>query len=173
MGYKEPPSYTRSLVLSASEDRNPDFPVVFGGKPDRLIERVDQTGQRTEVIFLPGSPRRAPSLLPNREARELAGLLTARSYRQTWTGACQRACPRQCAGESAGTSQCYKREPRDRAKLPRRSGSPVMRPKTLPGSQLQTGKTRTSPSHHWKRRARTHAATAQDSSPPVPWRWGS
>src|SRR3712207_1804731 len=55
--------------------------------------------------------------------------------------------PRQCAGESAGTSQCYKREPRDRGKYPRGAGSPVMRPKTLPGSELQTGKTRRSPSH--------------------------
>ena len=156
MGYKEPPSYTRSLVLSASEDRNPDFPVVFGGKPDRLIERVDQTGQRTEVSFLPGSPRRAPSLLPNRETRELAGLLTARSCRQAWTGPCQRACPRPCAGESAGTSQCYKREPRDRAKLPRRSGSPVMRPKTLPDSESHTGKTRRSLTTNHKPSRDTH-----------------
>src|SRR5262245_61777910 len=55
--------------------------------------------------------------------------------------------PRPCAGESAGASQCYKREPRDRGKYPRGSGSPVMRPKTLPGSELQTGKTQRSLSH--------------------------
>src|SRR5262245_15162942 len=55
---------------------------------------------------------------------------------------------RPCAGESAGTSQCYKREPGERGKYPRGSGSPVMRPKTLPGSELQTGTTRRSRSHH-------------------------
>jgi hypothetical protein len=49
--------------------------------------------------------------------------------------------PRQCAGESAETSQCYKREPRDRGKDPPGSGSPMMRPKTLPDSKSHTGKT--------------------------------
>src|SRR5262245_57876108 len=61
-------------------------------------------------------------------------------------GTCAPA-PRQCAGESAGTSPCYQREPRDRGKYPRGSGSPVRRPKTLPGSELPTGKTRRSLSH--------------------------
>jgi len=55
--------------------------------------------------------------------------------------------PRQCAGESAGTSQCYKREPRDRGKYPRGSGSPMMRPKSLPDSESHTGKTRRSLCH--------------------------
>src|SRR5262245_15681776 len=45
------------------------------------------------------------------------------------------------------TSQCYEREPLDPAKYPRGSGSPMMGPKTLPGSGLQTGKTPRSLSH--------------------------
>ena len=132
------------------------FPWFSGANWTDLSSAWIRQAQRTEVIFLPGSPRRAPSLLPKRETRELAGLLTARSCRQAWTGPCQRACPRQCAGESAGTSQCYKREPRDRAKLPRRSGSPVMRPKTLPNSKSHTGKTRRSLTTNHKPSRDTH-----------------
>ena len=55
---------------------------------------------------------------------------------------------RQCAGESAGKrSRLQTGTTRSREGVTG-SGSPVMRPKTLPGSESHTGKTRRSLSHH-------------------------
>jgi hypothetical protein len=52
-------------------------------------------------------------------------------------------------------------------------GSPVMRPKTLPSSQCDSGKAPREPEPPLKRRVKTHTANAQGSSTPVPWRWRS
>ena len=96
------------------EDRNPVFPLVFRGKADRLIERVNPTAcpaHRGDV--LPGSAGRALSALPDPETRERAQLLTACSRRQTGQRPVGGPAPRPCAGESAGTRQGYKREPHD------------------------------------------------------------
>src|SRR5262249_37552029 len=56
--------------------------------------------------------------------------------------------PRQCAGESAGIrSRLQTGTTRARDGVTG-SGSPVMGPKTLPGSESDTGKTRRSLNHH-------------------------
>src|SRR5438132_9773431 len=81
--------------------------------------------------------------------------------------------PRQCAGESAGKrSRLQTGTTRFRDGVTG-SGSPVMGPKTLPGSESHTGKPRRRLSHHWSNRVETHTANAQDSATPVPWRWRS
>jgi hypothetical protein len=49
----------------------------------------------------------------------------------------------------------------------------MMRPKTLPDPESDTGKTRRSLSHQWEHRVNTHTAKAYASSTPVPWRWRS
>src|SRR5262249_59651865 len=46
-------------------------------------------------------------------------------------------------------SHCCKREPRDRGNYPHRSGSPVMRPITLPSSECDSGKAPKSLIHQW------------------------
>ena len=83
--------------------------------------------------------------------------------------------PRPCAGEVTGINQ-QSRLQTGTTRLGERvpeSGSPVMGPKTLPGSESSTGKARKSLSHQSKRRAETHTAGTQDSSTPVPERWRS
>ena len=100
--------------LSDFEDRNRVFPLVFRGKMDRRIERVNPTAcpaHRGDV--LPGSAGRALSALPDPETRERAQLLTACSRRQTGQRPVGWPAPRPCAGESAGTRQGYKREPHE------------------------------------------------------------
>src|SRR5262245_57663221 len=82
---------------------------------------------------------------------------------------------RQCAGEVAVTnhkSLLQTGTTRSREGVPG-SGSPVMRPKTLPDSESHTGKTPGSLSHHSPGRVETHTAEAQNSSSPVPSRWRS
>ena len=106
------PSLTHSL--SDFEDRNRVFPLVFRGKMDRLIERVNPTAfPAHRGDYLPCSPGRALCPLSARQTRELAQLLTDRSRRQTGQHPVGGPAPRPCVGESAGTSQGYKREPRD------------------------------------------------------------
>jgi len=53
------------------------------------------------------------------------------------------------------------------------SGSPVMRPKTLPDSQSHTGKTRKSLSHHWSAEPRDTPPKLRIARRPVPLRWRS
>jgi len=143
----------------------------FGCKTDRLIERVNQTACPAHRSDL--SAGRALSLLPERVTRELAGLLTARSCRQTGTTPCRRACPKAvCGGVGRAKSVLQTGTTRTREGISG-SGSPMMRPKTLPGSESHTGKTPRSLSHHSPARVETHTATTQDSSTPVPWRWRS
>jgi hypothetical protein len=83
--------------------------------------------------------------------------------------------PRPCAGEVTGINQQSRLQTgttRLGEGVPG-SGSPVMGPKTLPGSESSTGKARRSLRHQSKRRAETHTAGTQDSSTPVPERWRS
>src|SRR5262249_7764454 len=80
--------------------------------------------------------------------------------------------PKPCAGEPAGASQCYKREPRDRGKYPRigvtRDGADnAPRPRVANGEDSKESKP------PLKRRVKTHTASPQHSSTPVPWRWRS
>jgi len=76
------------------------------------------------------------------ELRELAGLLTARGCRPTWTMPCRRACPRRCAGEVAVTnhkSMLQTGTTRSRQGVTG-SGSPVMRPKHSPAQSCKRGR---------------------------------
>ena len=117
----------------------------FGCKTDRLIGRVNQTACPAHRSDL--SAGRALSLLPERVTRELAGLLTARSCRQTGTTPCRRACPKAvCGGVGRAKSVLQTGTTRTREGISG-SGSPMMGPKTLPGSESHTGKTPTSLSH--------------------------
>src|SRR6516162_10320489 len=83
--------------------------------------------------------------------------------------------PRPCAGEVAVISHqslLQTGTTRSREGVTG-SGSPVMRPKTLPDSESHTGKAPRSLNHHSPARVETHTAKAQPSSTPVPWRWRS
>lgn len=74
-------------------------------------------------------------------------------------------------GSRQGQGHGCKREPRAPGVTER--GSPVMGPKTLPGSESHTGKTRRESAPPLKHRVETHIASAQGSSTTVPWRWRS
>jgi len=117
-------------------------------------------GQRTEVISLPGSPRRASA--PAR-ATALSDWLFCLGL------------PRRCAGETAviyHNSLLQTGNTRSGKESPERWSS-VMRPIHSPTQSHIRGRlegvcaTIDAPSQH------THTASIQDSSTPVPWRWRS
>jgi hypothetical protein len=67
---------------------------------------------------------------------------------------------RQCAGESAVIKSLLQTGTTRFGEGITGSGSPVMRPKTLPDSESHTGKTPRSLSHHSSARVETHTAKA-------------
>src|SRR5262245_56230069 len=83
--------------------------------------------------------------------------------------------PRRGAGEGAWTGDQRTVASGNHASREEVTGpeSPVMGPKTLPGSECDSGKAPGERKPPLKRRVETHTAGAQGSSPPVPWRWRS
>src|SRR5262249_3756819 len=84
---------------------------------------------------LGGGGRRGGGFAPGRRCRHGR---TPRTRRGEGIGG---HAARQCAGEVAVITHCCKREPREPGREPPDRGSPVMRPKTLLGSESHTGKT--------------------------------
>jgi hypothetical protein len=118
-----------------------------------------QFARRSEAIWLPGSPRRAGA--PAR-----AAALSERLF--------SLALPRRCAGEAAATNhesvlQAGTTGP-GRGLL---AGVTSDGAESPPRPRVTYGEDPKGSGPPVKRRVKTHTASAQDSSAPVPWRWRS
>ena len=117
-------------------------------------------GQRSEVISLPGAPWRA-------------GTPAGATAPSDWPFCV--ALPRRCAGEPAVTyhksmSQAGTTRSRE---VSARVGVTNDEAENPPRLRVTNGEDSQESKPPVKRRAKTHTASIQDSSTPVPWRWGS
>jgi hypothetical protein len=158
------------ILYSCSSGRNRQVQATLFGRRTCLFRPVpacfgykdplaSQFSQRSEVICLPGTPRRASPL--------------ARATAPADWMVCP-GLPRPCAGEAAVTNHksVLQTGTTDPGRSPR-VGVTSDGAESAPRLRVTYGEDWKESAPPMKRRVETHTASAQDSSTPVPWRWRS